>query len=186
MKIKSRLLAAAQHCQAKNDVRYYLNGIRITRKHIWATNGHVAIQMDHSQRVRNPITININGKVPSKAMWTKFSFGKDGKKDGLAKHYDSFGFLISVHTIDVIDGKYPDLSRDGLFGDMDLFSFENPMPAMNSEYMSLPKKLFPKDKFCAVRPAPRESINESVLFVFGDFVKHEYGDPKLIVMPMRW
>lgn len=185
MKIKSQLLAAAQYCQSKNDIRHYLNGIHITRKYVMATNGHVAIRMEHGKRVRNPITININGKVPAKAEWTKFTFGRDGQTDGIAKHYDAMGFLMSVHTLSIIEGKFPDLSKDGLFGDMDLFSFENPMPAINSEYMALPKKLFPKNKFCAVRPAPMGD-DKPVLMVFDDFVKHEYGDPKLLIMPMRW
>ncbi|EFZ71212.1 hypothetical protein ECOK1357_0762, partial [Escherichia coli OK1357] len=39
MIIQSKLIRAALVCAAKNDVRYYLNGLHITPKHIEATNG---------------------------------------------------------------------------------------------------------------------------------------------------
>lgn len=47
MIIQSKLIRAALVCAAKNDVRYYLCGIHITPKHIEATNGHVALRMEH-------------------------------------------------------------------------------------------------------------------------------------------
>jgi hypothetical protein len=39
--LPSQTLAAARLCQAKNDVRYYLNGVYINHNTIVSTNGHV-------------------------------------------------------------------------------------------------------------------------------------------------
>ncbi|HCR5896813.1 TPA: hypothetical protein OO316_004141, partial [Shigella flexneri] len=52
MIIQSKLIRAALVCAAKNDVRYYLNGLHITPKHIEATNGSVALRMAHGIRTK--------------------------------------------------------------------------------------------------------------------------------------
>lgn len=52
MIIQSKLIRAALVCAAKNDVRYYLNGLHITPKHIEATNGFVALRMTHGIRTK--------------------------------------------------------------------------------------------------------------------------------------
>lgn len=185
MKIKSGILAAAQYCQGKNEVRHYLNGIHINRKYVQATNGHIAIQMEHGAKIRVPMIVHIRGKVPVKAQTTKLEFGRDGGTDGLAKHYDVLDQLISVQVIDLIQGRFPDFTKGCLFGDMSMYSRENKMPAINMEYMALPSKFFPKDKFCATRALP-SGDKSPVLFEFGAFVNELYGNPKFLIMPMSW
>lgn len=186
MKIKSDLLRAAMHATAKEDVRRYLCGIHITRKHVQASNGHIALQMEHGAKIRNPITIIIKGKIPVKSIITKFEFVRDGKMDGLAKHYDALGFITAIHAIEVIEQRFPDFTKDILFGDLTKFDFKNPMPAINPEYMGLPTKMFPKEKFTSMRAAPSDNLNSAVLFHFSGFVREHYGNPQFIVMPMRW
>lgn len=186
MKIKSDLLRAAMLVQAKNDVRRYLCGVRITRKHVQATNGHIALQMEHDSKVRVPVTISIKGKIPARSTMSKFEFGRDGDCNGLVKHYDALGSITAIHAIEVLEGKFPDFESGRLFGDLERFSFDNPMPAVNPEYMGLPSKLFPKDKYTSVRPAPGGTINDPLLLHFSSFVQVSYGNPQLIIMPMRW
>jgi len=50
MKIQTNLLRAASKFQAKDDVRYYLNGIHLNKGKIEATNGHVAIVLDTGEK----------------------------------------------------------------------------------------------------------------------------------------
>lgn len=185
MKIKSKLLRAAQHCQAVNDVRTCLNGIHINRKYIQATNRHILIQMEHGSKVRSPITVTIKGKVPAGARLTKFAFGKDGGTDALAKHYDSLNMLISVQTVTLQSGSFPDFEVDDLLGDMDKFSSDNPTPPMNVHYTALTSKMFKGDKFMLTRPLP-SGPSSAVLFEFSELIKQEYGNPKFLVMPSRW
>lgn len=185
MKIKSNLLRAAMLVQAKNDVRRYLCGLHINRKYVQATNGHVAVQMEHSAKIRNPITIIILGKIPAKAELTKFAFGKDGKRGGMAKHYDALGFMIAIHPIEVVTGNFPDFTNKNIFGDIDRFDFKNPMPAINPEYMTLPSKMFKEQRHMAMRPAPSKE-GGPVLMHFSGLTKEVYGNPQFIVMPMRW
>ncbi len=76
MIIQSKLIRAALVCAAKNDVRYYLNGLHITPKHLEATNGHVALRMEHGIRTRKNIIVQFEGPVPAKAETTELVFNK--------------------------------------------------------------------------------------------------------------
>lgn len=77
MIIQSKLIRAALVCAAKNDVRYYLNGLHITPKHIEATNGFVALRMTHGIRTKKNIIVQFEGGVPAKAETTELIFSKE-------------------------------------------------------------------------------------------------------------
>ncbi|WP_346729583.1 hypothetical protein [Serratia marcescens] len=62
----TRLLRAALVCVAKHDPRYYLEGVHITPKYIEATNGHVALRMEHGIKTRKDIIVKFDGAVPPK------------------------------------------------------------------------------------------------------------------------
>ncbi|EMA5890781.1 hypothetical protein U3Y45_004860, partial [Salmonella enterica] len=76
MIIQSKLIRAALVCAAKNDVRYYLNGLHITAKYIEATNGHVALRIEHGIRTKKNIIVQFEGPVPAKAETTELVFNK--------------------------------------------------------------------------------------------------------------
>lgn len=65
MILQSKLIRAALVCAAKNDVRYYLNGVHITPKYIESTNGHVALRMEHGIRTKKNIIVQFEGPVPA-------------------------------------------------------------------------------------------------------------------------
>lgn len=67
MIIQSKFIRAALVCAAKNDIRYYLCGVHITPKYIEATNGYVALRMEHGIRTRKNIIVQFEGSVPVKA-----------------------------------------------------------------------------------------------------------------------
>ena len=67
--VPAALVKAAMLFQAKNDVRYYLNGIMITKSHIVATDGHVMFVSPYESDLRpdEQMIIAIKGKIPAKA-----------------------------------------------------------------------------------------------------------------------
>lgn len=107
MIIQSKLIRAALVCAAKNDVRYYLNGLHITPKHIEATNGHVALRMEHGIRTKKNIIVQFEGPVPAKAETTELVFNKEA----FAIHRDAFNLRISITGIKLVDGLFPDMER---------------------------------------------------------------------------
>lgn len=66
MIIQSKLIRAALVCAAKNDVRYYLNGLHITPKYIEATNGHVALRIEHGIRTKKISSFSLKDRFPQK------------------------------------------------------------------------------------------------------------------------
>lgn len=67
--VPAALVKAAMLFQAKNDVRFYLNGIMITKSHIVATDGHVMFVSPYESDLRpdEQMIIAIKGKIPAKA-----------------------------------------------------------------------------------------------------------------------
>lgn len=107
MIIQSKLIRAALVCAAKNDVRYYLNGLHITPKYIEATNGHVALRIEHGIRTKKNIIVQFEGPVPVKAETTELVFNKEA----FAIHRDAFNRRISITGIRLVDGCFPDMER---------------------------------------------------------------------------
>jgi hypothetical protein len=176
MKISSKQLRAAKLCQAKNDIRYYLNGIHIYKNKIEATDGHMAVQMTMSKRIRRDIILNINGAIPKKAISSVFVFGKEN----IVKNYDIFGVLLNVLVVDVIDGKFPDLKRviPTKFKSVDCIG-------VNTSYIGLFGKMF-ECRWGDIAKLQFTSKNGTMMLTSNSVsVNFEYGDPKFIVMPVR-
>lgn len=84
MKIKTCKLRAADEFRGKGDPRNYINGIRINKSHVQATNGHIAISMDSEIKTRMDIIVRFVGKIPKSAIDTKLTFSANGN---VAYHY---------------------------------------------------------------------------------------------------
>lgn len=67
--VPAAIVKAAMLFQAKQDVRYYLNGIYIAAEHVVATDGHTMLVCPYESDLRpeKPMIIAINGKISSKA-----------------------------------------------------------------------------------------------------------------------
>lgn len=107
--IEAELIRAAMACQAKNDVRYYLNGILITASgDVVGLDGHIAFRGNHTWRddddsIIDDLILEIDGTIPLAAVTVTFEINDS---QGFAR-IDS-GKLFSVN---VIDGKYPNYER---------------------------------------------------------------------------
>ncbi|AHK11689.1 DNA polymerase III beta subunit [Shewanella sp. phage 1/41] len=180
MKIPSKMLKAAQVCQAKCDIRYYLNGIHIKGSFVESTNGYVCVRMSMKKPVRKERILNINGVVPKKAHESEFVFGKS---ESIVKHRDSKGQLLSIHVVEVIEGKYPDISR--VMPDVKK-KLATEQIGLNTDYINMFGKMF----------GDRHSFNLAKFEFFGEsssvkitsvspIVNEDYGSPVFIVMPGR-
>lgn len=108
--IDARQIRAAMIMQAKNDIRYYLNGLLIGGGKVVATDGHRLIVVDSPKVKFEPLIFTIKGKVPKKAMDCEFVFIGDDhgivmSKDRMSNDVDA------VVKFTVVSGKYPDYKK---------------------------------------------------------------------------
>lgn len=108
--IDARQIKSAMTMQAKNDIRYYLNGILIGGGKVVATDGHRLIVVDSPESTFEPTIFAIKGRVPKKAMSCDFVF--IGEDYGVVMSKDTVGNDIdAVVKFAVVDGRYPDYNR---------------------------------------------------------------------------
>jgi DNA polymerase III sliding clamp (beta) subunit (PCNA family) len=108
--IDARQIKAAMTMQAKNDIRYYLNGLLIGGGKVVATDGHRLIVVESPASTFEPAIFAIRGKIPARAMSCEFVFigGDHGvvmSKDGRSCDIDA------VVKFSIVDGRYPDYKR---------------------------------------------------------------------------
>ncbi|WP_347254352.1 hypothetical protein [Leminorella grimontii] len=176
MKIKSAMLRAALVCVAKDDPRYYLNGIHITSKYIEATNGHVALRLEHGINTRRNIIIQFIGRIPARAETTELAFGKSL----LATHYDANEQRVGFTAIKLLDGRFPDMDRV-----IPTTVDHSINPVVQAGLLSYPEKMFGREReFIPMQllPSGKES---AVTIKFDRAINRMYGNPKFVVMPCR-
>lgn len=175
MKIPSNMLRAAMHCQGNKDVRFYLNGVHIKNKHVEATNGHVAVRMTMEKSCRKDVIVDFKSKIPAAAVSTTLIL----KDEAIAKHYDAFHQLLAVSVIEIIDGKFPDLSKV-----IKKESKPTERIGINPSYVALWSKMF-KQQFSAAKMTFNGEENPINITALSEVVKHNYGNPILVIMPTR-
>lgn len=74
-------MKAAMLFQAKQDVRFYLNGIYITHDHIVATDGHSMFLAPYESELRpeQAMIVAIKGKIPPKAYNLELLYDEESK-----------------------------------------------------------------------------------------------------------
>lgn len=108
-------LRRAQLCQAKNDVRYYLNGVALLAGGaVVGTNGHVLYRGAGSQPLLSTIVIQIKGAVPK----AKRSYEEWTAKIRATSQYKGFiefiadGAITAMLPFDLVDASnFPDIER---------------------------------------------------------------------------
>lgn len=176
MIISSKLIRAALVCAAKNDPRFYLCGVHITPKYIEATNGHVALRMQHGIRTKKNIIVQFEGNVPAKAETTELVFSKEP----IAIHRDQLQRRLSIIGIKLLDGRYPDLERV-----IPKTQDHSVNPVIMAEYLSYPEKMFSREgKFIPVQLRPSGEL-AAVRIQFNEHINSIYGNPEFVVMPCR-
>lgn len=175
--LSSRLIRAALVCVARKDPRYYLQGVHITPKHIEATNGHVALRMEHGITTNKNAIIAFSGVVPIRAETTEIHFGKEP----YAVHRDEVGERVGFTVLKILDGRFPDMDRV-----MPKTVDVNASPAISAHYLSYPMKMFGKDSdLLRVRLAPSGETTACRL-LFDRSLMEKFGNAEFFVMPMRY
>lgn len=108
LKISKSLLESALIFQARNDVRYYLNGISFMQDgRIASTDGHRAfIGGSHG----NKLTKNVIVKV-SKSPTKRYDYAIIDTKTKIATYHDEAGVMVGAGICEEIDGRFPDVDR---------------------------------------------------------------------------
>ncbi|WP_267443879.1 beta clamp domain-containing protein [Erwinia psidii] len=178
MFIHTDILRAALCCVAgPEEEREYLRGVHITPKHIEATNGHVALRMEHGIKTNKDVIIWFGGPVPARAETTEIHFSKEP----YAVHRDEVGERIGFTVIKTLDGRFPDMDRV-----IPKFVDENATPALSAHYLSFPLKMFGKGSdLVRVRLAPSGETTACRL-LFDRSVMEKFGNAQFVVMPMRY
>jgi len=175
MKVPSNMLRAAMHCQGDKDVRFYLNGVHIKNKYIEATNGHVAVRMKMEKSCRKDVIVSFKSKIPAAAVSTVLIL----KGETIAKHYDVNDQLLAVSVIEIIVGKFPDISK--------VIKKESKATAeigVNPNYIALWSKMF-KQRIPSAKMTFNGKSSAINMTALCGIVNHDYGNPILIVMPTR-
>lgn len=184
--IPMQVLDAATFCAAKNDVRFYLNGVAINKGHIVSTDGHRAFAckidgLDENISLIIP-TEAIKAfikKVPSKNRKGHCVISIDPK----ARQGKISNIPLQAHELFIpIDGKFPDWQR--IFPKDVPSEYQGYYPTFNWAYMTdfqkIHKALGGNGVQVGLRP---KSVSEATLVDFdGTLFDHH---AKAVIMPLR-
>jgi len=109
IKVSKTLLECAQLFKAKNDIRYYLNGICFKADgRVCSTNGHMAfIGGKHEGKVKDDLIISIQ-KAPTK----RYEYAIIDTETLVVTYFNDAGAVkVGVGLCELIDGKFPDIDR---------------------------------------------------------------------------
>lgn len=108
LKISKLLLEGALMFQAKNDVRYYLNGICFMPDgRVAATDGHRAfIANKHDNKITDNVIVSVS-KSPTK----RYDYAFLDTKTKMVTYHDVFDVLVGAGICELIDGIFPDIDR---------------------------------------------------------------------------
>lgn len=108
LKISKLLLEGALMFQAKNDVRYYLNGICFMPDgRVAATDGHRAfIANKHDNKITDNVIVSVS-KSPTK----RYDYAALDTKTGIVTYHDDTELMVGSGICSLIDGRFPDIDR---------------------------------------------------------------------------
>lgn len=175
LKISKLLLEGALMFQAKNDARYYLNGICFMPDgRVSSTDGHRLFVGDkHNNKLDDNIIVSVS-KSPTK----RYDYAVLDTKTKMVTYHDAFDVLVGAGICSLIDGRFPDVDR---------VIPKQTSPAeqigFNAKYLvDVEKcaKLF-NPKFESVRFELNGNTNAAV----ANLISPTGETAKIIVMPMR-
>lgn len=108
IKVSKILLESAMIFQAKNDIRYYLNGVCFKADgRVCSTDGHRAfVGSKHEGQLTEDLILSIS-KSPTK----KYDYAEiDTGNGSITYHYDNT-IQVGVGMVSLIDGRFPDIDR---------------------------------------------------------------------------
>lgn len=175
MFIKSNLVRAALVISAIKTKKYpgLLDVLHVTDKYIESANAVACVRMEHGATIHNnlDVTLRFNTPLPDNAQYTQFTV------EGILKvtHFDEYKNVIGESDVTAIDCGYCNIDK------LIPKQRSDKTPIVAPELLALPYILF-GDVAVAVRLLP-SSESTAIRFEFDEYVKEEYGNPLLLVMP---
>ena len=184
---------AAMEFAAKDDVRFYLNGVHLKGGRVESTNGHIAYMAKPQKGREKPeyldgtfdcpsMIISPRNKLPAKTKknWPVFcsiTVGEISRVDYL----DFYGKVLSSDIIDIVDGKFPNIPR--LFSKHIKGAYIGESFGINTKYLALFDKIMKRESIPCIKLYPM-SKNDSIMVEFRRSSLFEI-DERAIVMPVR-
>ncbi|UZN98696.1 RusA-like Holliday junction resolvase [Klebsiella phage vB_Kpn_ZC2] len=108
LKISKLLLEGALMFQAKQDVRYYLNGICFMPDgRVSATDGHRAmIASKHENKLKDNVIVSVS-KSPTK----RYAYALLDTETNIVTYHDEHEVMVGAGICSEINGNYPDIDR---------------------------------------------------------------------------
>lgn len=108
LKVSKLILEGALMFQAKQDARYYLNGICFMPDgRIAATDGHRAmIASKHENKLTDNVIVSVS-KSPTK----RYAYALLDTKTGIVTYHDENEIMVGAGICSEIDGRFPDIDR---------------------------------------------------------------------------
>ncbi|MGY9164794.1 hypothetical protein ACTM8A_10000 [Citrobacter freundii] len=179
MFIYTDLLRAALCCTAsQEDTRKILRGVHITPTHIQATNGIAAVSMSHGSKTEIEGVFILHGDIPASAEGTVFQ--KIGSQ-WIAAHLDDYERPVGHNELELVESKFPDLGKL-------LTTEEEPcseFPIFAAELLALPYRMFGKEFTSMPVNFKLFGPEKPCQVLFNVAVNTFYGDPVLVIMPMK-
>lgn len=173
LKIKRGTLLSLLEFQAKNDVRYYLNGIAfMAGGKVAATDGHRLALGEHDNKVKETVIVKLH-KLPTK----NFDHAIIDTKAGIVELYSVHDLKIGITMCELVEGRYPDVERvlPKNFEACDEVGF-------NVEYLNSIAKAakYISPKFCGIKLKLQGATGSAMAEV-----SYAGESMKFVVMPMR-
>lgn len=175
LKVSKLLLEGALIFQAKQDARYYLNGICFMPDgRVAATDGHRAmIASKHENKIKSNVIVSIS-KSPTK----NYSYAVIDTRAKIVTYHNNFDVLVGAGICSEVGGKFPDIDR---------VIPKQTAPAeqigFNAKYLADVEKL--AKLFSPKYESARFELNGNINAAVANISAPTGETAKVIVMPMR-
>ena len=175
LKVNKLLLEGALMFQAKQDVRYYLNGICFMPDgRVAATDGHRAmIASKHENKLTDNVIVSVS-KSPTK----RYAYALLDTKTGIVTYHDEHEIMVGAGICSEIDGRFPDIDRV-----IPTQTAPAEQIGFNAKYLSDVEKL--AKLFNPKYEAVRFELNGNTRAAVANISSPTGETAKVIVMPMR-
>ena len=182
--VPAQAIRAAQSCAAKQDVRYYLNGVYLSKSgQVVGTNGHTLYVADCDFELPGVALISIDGAIPKSAQDCKVHFIDENFI--LVECYNSKDALIKR-----LPATYSDMcsrNQNGYIDYSTVIPTTEPVPTakigINPKYLKLIEKIYPSN-YHGVAIEMRGDSKPIIIKpsrTYGDGLQAE----QLLIMPTR-
>lgn len=192
--VKHAYLKAALICQAKNDVRYYLNGINFMADgRMASTDGYCLFKGFHESTITNSVIIKIKGAVPARFERAVITLPdpvdgdvtvRVGANEGAIRYIGNFEATVGMGWCELVDGRFPDINKESLNTERGAQEVAYIQGALMERAGKVAKLFSPGKGFTPMEVHMPKDDAHSYLIKFKD-IENPDRVPQMLVMPYR-